>query len=76
MNETTDPGRAKPGGGITDADRWTALRFVIGRPGWRVEARVSAQGETHLGVTTADPKTGVVRVASTEVVENPAGAGV
>ena len=61
MSGTAAPGRPGPGGGITDADRVTALRFVIGRSGWCVEARVSAEGEAHLGVTTVDPKTSAVR---------------
>ena len=45
-------------GGTTDADHRTALRFVLGRPGWRVEARTTTQGETHLSLTTPCPGTG------------------
>lgn len=44
--------------GITDEDRRTALRFVLGRPGWRVEAWATAQGETCLGLTTPCRDTG------------------
>lgn len=47
--------------GIADADRRTALRFAIGRPGWRVEALAGARGGTLLGITTTDPATGAVR---------------
>ncbi|MBD0274209.1 MAG: hypothetical protein ICV73_20045 [Acetobacteraceae bacterium] len=45
-------------GGTTDADLRTALRFVLGRPGWRVEARTTTQGGTHLSLTTPCPRTG------------------
>jgi hypothetical protein len=45
-------------GGTTDADYWTALRFVLGRPGWRVEARATERGGAWLGLTTPCPDTG------------------
>jgi hypothetical protein len=34
------------------------LRFVLGRPGWRLEARATAQGGAHLRLTTPCPDTG------------------
>lgn len=45
------PGRR----GTTDDDRRTALRFLLGRPGWRVEARTTTQGEVYLRLTTPCP---------------------
>lgn len=47
--------------GVTDADRRVALRFALGRPGWRVEALTTARGEAFLRIATADPGTGAVR---------------
>lgn len=61
MSAGGDPGGFGDGAGITDVDRRTALRFVVGRPGWRVEARATARGGVYLNVTTADPETGAVR---------------
>ncbi len=61
MGETIVQDHPGRGGGVTDADRRTALRFVIGRPGWRVEARTAAPGGAWLSITTADPDTGAVR---------------
>ena len=58
MSETTHPVLLEQNGGTTGDDHRTALRFVLGRPGWRVEARAMAQGGTCLGVTTPCPKTG------------------
>lgn len=58
MSETTRPAPPGRGGGDTDADRRTALRFVLGRPGWKVEARATAQGEVYLRLTTPCPDTG------------------
>jgi hypothetical protein len=45
------------GGGTTEADHRTALRFVLGRPGWRVEARTTTRGVAHLELTTPCPGT-------------------
>ena len=45
-------------GGTTDADYWTAVRFVLGRPGWRVEVLALAPGGACLGLTTPCPDTG------------------
>ena len=45
-------------GGTTDADLRTALRFVLGRPGWRVEVGATEQGGACLGLTTPCPDTG------------------
>lgn len=39
-------------GGTTDDDRRTALRFVVGRPGWRVEAQATTEGEAYLRLAT------------------------
>ena len=61
MSGTADRDRPGRGGGTTDADRRTAPRFVLGRPGWRVEARTAARGEAFLSVTNADPDTGAAR---------------
>ena len=61
MSGAADRDRSGRGGGITDADRRTASRFVLGRPGWHVEARTGVRGEAVLGVVMADPKTGAVR---------------
>ena len=49
------PGRSA---GTTGDDHRTALRFVIGRAGWRVEAGATAQGGVHLRLTTPCPDTG------------------
>ncbi len=57
MSETAHPVRTGEGG-TTDDDRRTALRFCLGRPGWRVEARATAQGGAYLNVTTPSPGTG------------------
>ena len=51
------PGR----GGVTDTDRRTASRFVVGRPGWRAEAWTTPRGEAWLSIATADPGIGAVR---------------
>ena len=45
-------------GGTTDDDLRTARRFVLGRPGWRVEALALAPGDACLGLTTPCPDTG------------------
>jgi hypothetical protein len=58
VSETLHPVRPRLGGGTTDADLRTALRFVLGRPGWRAEARTTTQGGAHLRVTTPCPDTG------------------
>ncbi len=50
------------GDGTTDADLWTALRFVLGRPGWRVEARTTAHGRTYLGLATTHSRSGHQRL--------------
>ena len=50
------------GDGTTDADRWTALRFALGRPGWRVEPRTTAQGRAYLRLATTHPKYGHQRL--------------
>ena len=52
------PVRPGPGGASTEDDHRTALRFVLGRPGWRVEARTTAQSGSHLRLTTPCPDTG------------------
>jgi hypothetical protein len=52
------PVRPGQGGGITDADHRTALRFVLGRPGWQVEAQARTQGEAYLRLATPCPDTG------------------
>ncbi len=62
VSDTVEPARSGRGGGTTDADYWTALRFALGRPGWRVETRASAAGETHLGLTTPHARTGGQRL--------------
>ncbi len=66
MSEATHPDNLGDplgwGDGTTDADLWTALRFVLGRPGWRVEPRTTAQGRTYLGLLTTDPKNGHQRL--------------
>lgn len=46
------------GDGTTDTDLWTALRFVLGRPGWRVEPRSTAQGRAYLRLATTHPRNG------------------
>ncbi len=61
MNGTAAQDQPEGDGGVTDADRRTASRFVLGRPGWRVEARTAAQGGAWLLITSADPRTGAVR---------------
>ena len=53
-----NPVRPGPGGATTEDDRRTASRFVLGRPGWRVEARAMAQGGAYLRLTTPCPDTG------------------
>ncbi len=45
-------------GGTTDDDLRAARRFVLGRPGWRVEALALAPGDACLGLTTPCPDTG------------------
>jgi hypothetical protein len=50
------------GDGTTDADLWTALRFVLGRPGWRVEPRTTAQGRTYLDLATTHSRNGHQRL--------------
>ena len=50
------------GEGTTDADRWTALRFALGRPGWRVEPRSTAQGRAYLRLATTHPRNGQQRL--------------
>ena len=61
MSGTSDRDRPGRDAGITDVDRRTASRFVLGRPGWRVEARTTAEGGAYLCITTADSKIGAVR---------------
>ena len=58
VSETTHPVLPEQDGGTTGDDHRTALRFVLGRPGWRVQARAFAQGATHLSITTPCAKTG------------------
>ena len=58
MSDTTHPVRPGRGIGTTADDHRTALRFVLGRPGWRVEAGATRQGEAHLRLTTPCPDTG------------------
>ena len=48
--------------GTTDADLWTALRFALGRSGWRVEARTTAQGRAYLRLATTHPRNGRQRL--------------
>ncbi len=57
-----EPVRSRLGRGTTDADYWTALRFALGRAGWRVEAQATTPGETHLRLTTPHAKTGGQRL--------------
>lgn len=64
MSAPTGRDGAERAGGVTDADRLTALRFAIGRPGWRVEALTTARGEAFLRITTIDQGTGAVRAWS------------
>ena len=58
MSETAHLVLSEQGAGTTEADQRTALRFVLGRPGWRVKARATAQGGAYLSITTPCPKTG------------------
>ena len=59
MSETTHPVLPERDGGTTNDDHRTALRFVLGRPGWRAEARATEQGAAYLSVTTPPcPETG------------------
>lgn len=58
MNETTHAVHPGHGAGTTDADHRTAMRFVLGRRGWRVEARATTQGEVYVRLTTPCPDTG------------------
>ncbi len=58
MSETLHAAHPGQGVGTSDGDHRTALRFVLGRPGWRVEARATTQGEAHLRLTTPCPDTG------------------
>ena len=53
-----NPVRPEQGGGTTDADHRTALRFVLGRPGWRVEAWAMVLGGVYLRLTTPCSNTG------------------
>lgn len=62
VNETMHAVRPGLGGSTTEDDRRTALRFVLGRHGWRVEARATPQGGAHLWLTTPCPETGGQRV--------------
>ena len=62
------PGR----GGITDDDRRAVLRFVLGRPGWSVEARTTEQDGTYLGLTTP-PCRGTGGQRSWRLVRTPEG---
>ena len=72
------PVRAGQGRGTTDDDLRTALRFVLGRPGWRVEALATALGDPCLGLTTPCPDTGgrrrwrVVRIQGEVLVRDEA----
>jgi hypothetical protein len=50
------------GEGTTEADLWTALRFALGRPGWRVEPRSTAQGRAYLRLATAHRRNGRQRL--------------
>ena len=58
MSGVADQGCPGQGGGVTDADRRTASRFVLGRPGWRVEAQTMPRGGACLRLTTPCPDTG------------------
>ena len=58
MSENAHPVLSEQGAGTTEADQRTALRFVLGRPGWRVVARTAAGGATYLSVTTPCSRTG------------------
>ncbi len=71
MSDATHPVRPGPGGATTEDDRRTASRFVLGRPGWRVEARAMAQGGAYLRLTTPCPATGGQR--SWRLVRNQQG---
>jgi hypothetical protein len=78
MSETLHPVRAGQGCGTTDDDLRTARRFVLGRPGWRVEALATALGDPCLGLATPCPDTGgrrrwrVVRIRGEVVVRDEA----
>lgn len=40
-----------------EADRLTARRFTLGRPGWRVEPRTAAEDGAEIRITTPYPGT-------------------
>lgn len=58
VTQAMHPGRSEQDGSTTDDDRRTALRFALGRPGWRVEAGATTQGGAYLSITTPCSKTG------------------
>jgi hypothetical protein len=58
VSDTTHPVCSGPAGTVIEEDRRTVLRFVLGRPGWRVEAPQQGQGEPCLRLTTPCPDTG------------------
>lgn len=58
VSDTMHPVRPRRGAGTTADDHRTALRFVLGRPGWLVEAGATTQGGAHLRLTTPRPDTG------------------
>jgi hypothetical protein len=55
VSETTHPVCPDRDDGIPDEDFRTAMRFVLGRPGWRVEARATAEGAAYLRLATPCP---------------------
>lgn len=57
MSGTVDRDRPGRDDSVTDADRRTASRFVLGRPGWRVEAQTTPRGGAYLRLTTPCPDT-------------------
>ena len=62
MGEATHLDPPGWGDGTTHADLWTALRFVLGRPGWRVEPQTTSLGRSYLGLATTHPRTGHQRL--------------
>ncbi len=62
VSETTHPVLPGRDGGTTSDDHRTALRFVLGRPGWRVEPRTTALGRAYLRFATTHPRNGHQRL--------------
>jgi hypothetical protein len=58
VSESTHPVLPEQSGGTTGDDHRTALRFVLGRPGWQAATTATAQGGAYLSITTPCPKTG------------------